>query len=87
MLKDYSVRLIKDLATETLAKSDLKSVKGKYVKSSSLKSYLRNFNSHRLRHSLSTELYKNRANILGHSNVNTNKRYIHPDLDTKSKDV
>lgn len=52
---------------------------------------IRNFSPHRLRHSLSTELYKNGANILlisnilGHSNVNTTRRYIHPDLDTNLK--
>ena len=44
---------------------------------------LKNFSPHRLRHSLSTELYNNGADlllissILGHSNVNTTKRYIH----------
>ena len=47
---------------------------------------IKNFFPHRLRHSLCTELYHNGANIvlistiLGHSNVNTTKRYIHPDL-------
>lgn len=47
---------------------------------------IKNFSPHRLRHSLSTELYHNGANIvlisniLGHSNVNTTRRYIHPDL-------
>ena len=47
---------------------------------------IKNFSPHRLRHSLSTELYYNGANILlisnilGHSNVNTTRRYIHPDL-------
>ena len=47
---------------------------------------IKNFSPHRLRHSLSTELYSNGcdllqiSSILGHSNVNTTKRYIHPDL-------
>ena len=47
---------------------------------------IKNFSPHRLRHSLSTEMYHNGANILlisnilGHSNVNTTRRYIHPDL-------
>lgn len=48
---------------------------------------IRNFSPHRLRHSLSTEMYSNGCDliqicsILGHSNVNTTKRYIHPDLE------
>ncbi len=52
---------------------------------------IKNFSPHRLRHSLSTELYNNGANILlissilGHSNVNTTRRYIHPDLATNLK--
>lgn len=47
---------------------------------------IRNFSPHRLRHSLSTEMYSNGCDliqicsILGHSNVNTTRRYIHPDL-------
>ena len=47
---------------------------------------IKNFSPHRLRHSLCSELYHNGANkvlistILGHSNVNTTKRYVHPDL-------
>ena len=47
---------------------------------------IKNFSPHRLRHSLSTEMYHNGANILlisnilGHSNVNTTRRYVHPDL-------
>ena len=47
---------------------------------------IKNFSPHRLRHSLSTEMYSNGcdliqiSSILGHSNVNTTKRYIHPDL-------
>ncbi len=52
---------------------------------------IKNFSPHRLRHSLSTEMYNNGANlilisgILGHSNVNTTKRYIHPDLKNNLK--
>lgn len=52
---------------------------------------IKNFSPHRLRHSLSTEMYHNGANILlisnilGHSNVNTTKRYIHPDLKNNLK--
>ncbi len=46
---------------------------------------LKKISPHRLRHSFSTDLYKNGADlllisgILGHSNVNTTKRYIHDD--------
>lgn len=69
--------------------------KGEKLKVSAIKSLfarirkrlgIKNFSPHRLRHSLSTELYHNGANILlisnilGHSNVNTTRRYIHPDL-------
>lgn len=71
--------------------------KGEKLKASAIESLfarirkrlkIKNFSPHRLRHSLSTELYSNGvnilliSNILGHSNVNTTRRYIHPDLNT-----
>lgn len=46
---------------------------------------LKNFSPHRLRHTLSTNMYSNGSDylfimkILGHSNMNTTKRYIHDD--------
>ena len=45
-----------------------------------------NFSPHRLRHSLSSEMYNNGcdliliSDILGHSNLNTTRRYIHPNI-------
>ena len=74
--------------------------KGQKLKASAIESLfarirkklkIRNFSPHRLRHSLSTELYNNGvnilliSNILGHSNVNTTRRYIHPDLKVNLK--
>lgn len=47
---------------------------------------IKNFSPHRLRHSLSSEMYNNGADlilisdILGHSNLNTTRRYIHPNI-------
>ena len=90
----------KKLATSFCKKADLRKYlfvneKGEKLKVSAIESLfarirkrlgIKNFSPHRLRHSLSTKLYHNGANILlisnilGHSNVNTTRRYIHPDL-------
>ena len=90
----------KKLATSFCKKANLRKYlfvneKGEKLKVSAIESLfarirrklgIKNFSPHRLRHSLSTEMYHNGANILlisnilGHSNVNTTRRYIHPDL-------
>lgn len=96
----YISKTTKKLATSFCKKAILRKYffaneKGEKLKPSAIQSLfarirrrlgIKNFSPHRLRHSLSTELYHNGANIvlistiLGHSNVNTTKRYIHPDL-------
>ncbi len=52
---------------------------------------LKNFSPHRLRHTLSTNLYANGGDLLfimsimGHTNMNTTKRYIHENKELNLK--
>ena len=77
--------ILKDMYPIQLKKSAIESLFTRIRRKQGIK----NFSPHRLRHSLSTEMYSNGcdliqiSSILGHSNVNTTKRYIHPDLKKK----
>lgn len=70
-----------------LTKHSIENIFTKYKKKTNIK----NFTPHRLRHTLTTNLYNNGANlifisnILGHSSSEITKRYIHADIKNNLK--